>query len=119
MIQKWLTKHNKQLRDQNFHFLRNLSITGVCEALGLLSNINPLIFRVAFVLLTIFYSPWIVLVYLGLAVILPTHPQKNTISLEEELREKHPEATTFDICEKCQTAVKQGSIFCHRCGNKL
>lgn len=119
MIQKWLTKQNEQLGGQYTRLIGNFSITGVCETLGLLLKVNPLIFRGAFILLTIFYSSWIVLVYLGLSVFLPTPSNRSRTFLEDEMQEESQETTTFELCDNCQTAVKKGSIYCHRCGIKL
>jgi phage shock protein C len=54
----------------------NRMIAGVCAGLGAYSNIDPIIIRLAAVLLLFLTGPGIVIAYLIMALIIPEAPEK-------------------------------------------
>ncbi len=117
-MNKWLTKHAEQLKKRSPLFPSTVSITGVSAYLGKYFNVNPILVRLGFIVSTFLLSPWIVVGYLGLAAVLPKISVSDQLLIEEK-KEETPEVTSFELCEHCQTAVKSGSVYCHRCGTKL
>ena len=102
-----------------------ISITGLSEGLGEFFETNPWFFRIGFVVGTIL-SKWMILVYILLSIALPeksTLPPTPKSSRPAPKKPPKPEDdwtdSDFAVCENCQTAVKFGSNYCHKCGHKI
>lgn len=102
-----------------------ISITGLSEGLGEFFETNPWFFRIGFLVGT-FFSKWMILVYILLSIALP---EKSTLpptpNPKRPAAKKPPQTkdewadSDFAVCENCQTAVKFGSNYCHKCGHKI
>lgn len=94
------------------------NFAGVCEGLGAFLRIHPWIIRGIF-LVSAIKLPWFsILVYAGLALMLPAEEKK----VEKpfiDLRRDRSKPLEFVVCPNCKTAVPASEVFCTACGKKL
>lgn len=105
------------------------SLTGVCAGLGDYFEVNPAIFRLAFVISGWLSAGLTLLVYLGLAMALPKEEaEARTLPADKRRLRETPEAGTEGdpatreallLCPTCDTVAKPFARFCHKCGTAL
>ncbi|MEZ4826579.1 MAG: PspC domain-containing protein [Bacteroidia bacterium] len=111
------------------------SLTGVCAGLGEYFGMEPVIFRVIFIVSS-FFSGIGLLAYLALAIFLPMEGADNDavdgrfrvsgrpnlfddgIHYQAYDADKSPEES-LSVCPKCDTVSKPNARFCHKCGARL
>jgi phage shock protein PspC (stress-responsive transcriptional regulator) len=62
--------------------VKNRILFGVCSGLGDFFNIDPIFFRLIFIL-SLFWDGWGIIIYLILAIVIPAYPRTNVIENEE------------------------------------
>lgn len=95
------------------------AVAGVCAGLGALFEVNPLIFRVAF-LAAGFFTGLGLVVYALLAFVIPKE-ELFQFEYEDEagntwVEEFEPDSIELEMCDSCGATVKPGSRFCYHCG---
>ncbi|MEZ4774654.1 MAG: PspC domain-containing protein [Bacteroidia bacterium] len=111
------------------------SLTGVCAGLGEYFGVEPIIFRLIFIV-TSFFSGIGLLAYLGLSIFLPMEGEDNQatdgrfrlnkrpnifddgINYRKFEADESPEES-LAVCPKCDTVSKPNARFCHKCGERL
>lgn len=110
------------------------NLTGTCAGLAHFFGVNPLVFRGAFIVGAVIAPFFTVLGYLLLAGFMPDQKGfsffadtdweelRNSFSQKQPIKKnknKNELEIRFDICENCNTAVREGSKFCHNCGTRI
>lgn len=113
------------------------NLTGVCRGLADYFGISPLFVRAGFVIGFLIAPLFAALGYLFLAGIMPDQRGYSFIQDTDwsklksgdmlanwdlpssKPRDHSDKELRFTVCERCNTAVREGSKFCHHCGAKM
>lgn len=81
-----------------FRSVKNRILFGVCSGLGEFFNIDPIFFRLIFIL-SIFFNGWGIVVYIILAAVIPTAPRLDNLEYDKLLFEADEKAkSVIGVC---------------------
>ncbi|MGH1366741.1 MAG: PspC domain-containing protein [Calditrichia bacterium] len=94
-------------------------IFGVCGGIAIYSGIDPLIVRIVVVVLSFLTFPVPPLVYITLALILPSSNREHKRDFQNRYKDKIFTDSKLTICSRCNEKNNENRNFCKECGESL